>query len=140
MGELQTMSKHKRLLIAEILGATMLVAGVVAASADVLAVRWYAITGGGGRSSLANYVVHGSAGQPAAGTISSAGYRLSSGFWAGAAGAVVAGTPTATRTAPAPTASATSSGTPTRQVTPGATATRTATARSRVWLPVMIRR
>ena len=134
------MNKPRLCVITGILAVTLLATAAVAASLDGFDLRWHAITGGGGRSSSASYVVHGSAGQPAVGVMGSASYRLGAGFWHGVTGAVAPGTPSATRTSPAPTATATSSGTSTRPATPGATATRTATARSRVWLPAMVRR
>ena len=134
------MNKRRWWMITGILVLTLLATAAVAASLDGFDLRWHAITGGGGRSSSAGYVVHGSAGQAAVGALSSASYRLGAGFWHGVTGAVAPGTPSATRTSPAPTGTPTASGTPTGPATPGATATRTATACSRVWLPVMIRR
>jgi hypothetical protein len=128
------MRRCKWVLIPGILAVTLLATAAVAASLDGLALRWYAITGGGGRSSSASYVVQGSAAQPAVGALSSASYRLGAGFWHGVMGGVAPNTPTATRTLPAP-----ATATPTGSVTPRATATRTATARSRIWLPALIR-
>jgi len=117
----------------------ILVAGVLAASAvtagslDGFALRWYAISGGGGRSSSAGYVLQGSAGQPAVGALGGASYRLASGFWAGAVGASAVATATATRT----TAAATATATPTR--TPAPSPTATLNVRSRRYLPVVLK-
>jgi len=92
----------------------LLATAAVAASLDGLALRWYAIAGGGGRSSSAGYVVHGSAGQPAVGALSSASYRLGVGFWYGAESILPGETPTPTPTGPAPTPTETATPTPTR--------------------------
>jgi hypothetical protein len=46
---------------------------------------WSKITGGGGSSSGASYVLHGSIGQPMAGQVSGSGYVIDGGFWGGAA-------------------------------------------------------
>lgn len=48
------------------------------------------VAGGGGVSSSAGYALHGTAGQPAAGVLSSSDYVLGGGFWGG--GEVVGGT------------------------------------------------
>jgi len=54
-----------------------------AASTIDFSLAWHAIVGGGGRSSSSDYVLDGSAGQPAADTLSSADFRLEGGFWPG---------------------------------------------------------
>ncbi|MFQ5859774.1 MAG: hypothetical protein ACE5LU_29615, partial [Anaerolineae bacterium] len=71
-----------------------------------------------GRSSSADYIMSGSAGQPAVGGLSSADYRLDAGFWPGIG--VASPAPTVTGSPPA-----TSTPTPTGTVlsTPSATAT-----------------
>jgi hypothetical protein len=100
--------------------ALLLLAGVaLAASMIDFGLAWNAIVGGGGRSSSAAYVVEGSAGQPAADTLSSAGFRLESGFWPGTGAQPGAPTPTGS---PAPTTTATATATapplPTATATP----------------------
>jgi hypothetical protein len=78
------------LLALVLLGGTALGQG----SAD-FGLWWNAITSGGGHSASASYVVDGSIAQPVLGTSSSAGYRVSGGFWYGfvAAGAPPPGVP-----------------------------------------------
>lgn len=46
---------------------------------------WSKLTGGGGTSSAGSYTLHGSIGQPMAGTVSGSGYVIDNGFWGGAA-------------------------------------------------------
>ncbi len=46
-------------------------------------INWQVISSGGGSGASTNFIVHGTAGQPAVGSGSSTNYRLTSGFWPG---------------------------------------------------------
>jgi hypothetical protein len=48
-----------------------------------MALDWYSIDGGGGRSSGGGYVLSGSIGQHDAGTLSGGSYSVEGGFWSG---------------------------------------------------------
>jgi hypothetical protein len=65
------------------LAVLMVAGGVLAASADGLALGWHVLAGGGGTCSSDDYALWGTVGQPAAGVLSSADYALGSGFWGG---------------------------------------------------------
>ena len=67
------------LLLAALILATLALAQT---SAD-FDLSWHVVAGGGGRSTSADYVVQGTAGQAAAGPPSAQGadYHLNSGFW-----------------------------------------------------------
>ena len=111
-------------------------ASVIAASPMAeRAISRFVVAGGGGRSSSSSYIVQGTAGQPAAGLMSSGGRRLASGFWVGRPAGVppatatgepgtpgTPGLPTPTGTAP-PTGTAEPTRTPGPTGTPGATST-----------------
>jgi CSLREA domain-containing protein len=106
----------------------LLVAGALAASLDGFDLGWHVIAGGGGHASSADYVLDSSVGQPAAGTLSSADYRLGAGFWPGIG--AESPTPTPTGSPPwtsTPTSTPTGTVTPTPTGSPPATATPTAT-------------
>jgi hypothetical protein len=78
---------------------------------------WSRLAGGGGQRQSANAVLQDTAGQWVGGVSSSAGARLESGFWYGAA--APAATPTPTRTAtPSPTRTKTPTLSPTPSFTP----------------------
>lgn len=96
----------------------LLVAGALAASLAGFDLGWHVIAGGGGHSSSADYTLDGSAGQPAAGTLSSADFRLGAGFWPG----IGAESPVPTLTGSPPPAS---TPTPTSTGSPPPTATGT---------------
>ena len=51
--------------------------------AQSYSIDWFTIDGGGGTSTGGVYSVSGTIGQPDAGALSSGGYALSGGFWAG---------------------------------------------------------
>jgi CSLREA domain-containing protein len=93
-----------------LLVAVVLTTGALARSAADFDLWWHVIAGGGGRSASASYAVSGVIGQPAVGGLSSAGYRLSAGFWPGIG--VETPTPTPTGTLP-PTSTPTATPTPT---------------------------
>jgi hypothetical protein len=61
----------------------LLMAAVLPARADY-DLTWYTIAAGGGFSSSASFELSGTAGQPAAGLMSSASYAVAGGFWANA--------------------------------------------------------
>lgn len=84
--EKESKMKNKALLILSILMATCFFASVAAAqSGGNYAITQSVIAGGGGSSSGSTYSVTGTAGQPAAGTLSSGGnYSLAGGFWSAA--------------------------------------------------------
>jgi hypothetical protein len=69
-------------LILLCLGVVLALAGAVLAVSSP-ALRRYVVAGGGGRAAGGEYVLHGTIGQPAAGTAYSGEYGLTSGFWAG---------------------------------------------------------
>ncbi|MBC8446133.1 MAG: right-handed parallel beta-helix repeat-containing protein, partial [Chloroflexi bacterium] len=96
-----------------LLAAVVLTTGALARSAADFDLWWHVIAGGGGHASSADYILDGSIGQPADGWLSSAGYRLSAGFWPGIG--AESPTPTPTGTLP-PTSTPTATATPT--VTP----------------------
>ena len=100
-------------LVGTLLAAISLATIALAQSASGFDLWWHVIAGGGGRSTSASYAVSGSIGQPAVGGLSSAGYRLSTGFWPGISAETP--TPTPTGTLP-PTSTPTATSTPT--VTP----------------------
>lgn len=82
------MNKRRRFIIAGSLVLVCLLAtGTVAASLAGFDLSWHVVAGGGGQSTSASYILGGSIGQPAAGVLSSAGYRLGAGFWYGTEGA-----------------------------------------------------
>lgn len=62
---------------------TLLTALAVAAPLSAQQSTYYSVDGGGGRSAAAGYVLHGSVGQPDAGTLTAGSYRLRGGFWNG---------------------------------------------------------
>jgi hypothetical protein len=76
------MNRRQWLILAGSLAAVWVLAmATMAASATDFSLVWRVIPGGGGHSSSADYVLDGSAGQPAVGGLSSAGYRLGAGYW-----------------------------------------------------------
>ena len=68
----------------------LLLAAVVSAMAVSAAggygLSWWTVDGGGGASSGGAYTLHGTAGQPDAGTVSGGRYTLGGGSWPGASG------------------------------------------------------
>ena len=121
------MNRRQLLIVAGSLVAVWLLAAVtLAASVADFGLVWHVIAGGGGHSSSANYALDGSAGQPAAGTASSADFRLGAGFWPGIGAETPTPTPTGTLL---PTSTPTTTPTPTPTVTgsPPPTATPTTT-------------
>ncbi|MGA9349284.1 MAG: CSLREA domain-containing protein [Anaerolineae bacterium] len=113
-------------LVGTLLAAISLATIALAQSASGFDLWWHVIAGGGGRSASASYAVNGSIGQPAAGTLNSANYRLGVGFWPGIGAETPTPTPTGTLP-PTSTPTATSTPTPTVTGTPPPTATPTAT-------------
>ena len=69
------------LLILLLLSTTVLSAS---AAPSAIEIQRHVIGGGGGRSAAGDYVLHGTAGQPVAGTTTSSPYDLCAGFWCGA--------------------------------------------------------
>ena len=118
----------------------LLLSGVaLALSAAGLDLWWHVIAGGGGRSTSASYVVHGSIGQPAVGGLSSVGYRLGAGFWPGIGAESPTPTPTGTlppTSTPTATSTRTPTGTPPPTVTPTVTPT---TSVQRIYLPIVLK-
>ena len=114
------MNRQQLLIVTASLAALWLLAsGALAASLAEFDLSWHVIVGGGGRSSSADYAMHGSVGQPSVGGLASADYRLSGGFWtcigAQPAAATPTGGPSATSTA---TPSATPTGVPCENILP----------------------
>ena len=91
------MNKRIFMIAGSLLVLLLLATMALAAPVSGFDLSWHLIAGGGGRSASAGYVVHGSIGQPAAGEVSSTGYRLRAGFWPGVG--VKAPAPTSTPTA-----------------------------------------
>ncbi len=78
------MRKHALLIGATLLVCALLLTPVALAQSSAnFDLRWHLIAGGGGRSSSPDFVVNGSVGQPSAGALTSAHYRLGAGFWYG---------------------------------------------------------
>lgn len=85
------------------------ISGLVAAQGGYM-LTWYTVDGGGGVSGGGGYTLHGTNGQPDAGTLSGGGYDLAGGFWTLPAlnsTPVDTPTPTATDAGPTPTSTAT---------------------------------
>jgi hypothetical protein len=123
--------KKRLILMGSLVAFWLMAVGVLAM--DGFDLGWHVIAGGGGPSSSADYALDGSAGQPAAGTLSGGDYTLGGGFWGGGAAEVTPTTPTAT---PTSTATPTPTGTPTTPTaTPTSTATPTATPTGTVMPP-----
>jgi hypothetical protein len=128
------MSRHRILMIALGLTAALLLAGIAVAQVSTnYDLHWSFLNSGGGERTSTAYRAQDSLGQWAVGAASSAGYRVESGFWPGAA--VSSPTPTMTPTpsstttgTPPPTSTSTSTPTPTS--TPTATGSPTATGTS----------
>ncbi|MBN1977625.1 MAG: hypothetical protein JW918_09515 [Anaerolineae bacterium] len=76
----------RRALALSILAVLLLSTTALSASSAPAAVEMqrYVIAGGGGRSEAGDYVLHGAAGQPVAGTTANPPYDLCAGFWCGA--------------------------------------------------------
>ena len=74
-----------RILTFSVLAVLLLSTTALSASSAPSAqeVPRHVIAGGGGRSEAGNYVLHGAAGQPVAGTTASPPYDLCAGFWCG---------------------------------------------------------
>lgn len=105
------MNRQQLLIVTASLAALWLLAsGALAASLAEFDLGWHVIAGGGGRSSSADYAMHGSVGQPSVGGLASADYRLSGGFWTCIGAQPPAPTPTG---GPSATSTATPSATPT---------------------------
>jgi CSLREA domain-containing protein len=96
--------------------ASLVITVVLAAPQAGFDLGWYAIPGGGGRASSAYYTVDGSVGQPAAGGLSSADFRLDAGFWPGIGAEPPTPSPTGS---PSPTPTGSPSPTPTSTPTGG---------------------
>ncbi len=113
---------RKQITILLVTCAWLLLSGMtLTRSAAGFDLWWHAVAGGGGRSASASYAVGGSLGQPAAGVLSSAGFRLSAGFWPGVLEPLPTGTPTPSATpslTPTPTPTSTPTTTPTGTVSP----------------------
>lgn len=77
------MSAKQLALFLLLLAVLALATLVLAQSSADFDLSWHVIAGGGGHSTSAGYVVHGTIGQPAAGPPAavSADYQLNSGFW-----------------------------------------------------------
>ena len=155
------MRKQKTVLLIALLCALLLAGSALARAPLMYAISWKFIGGGGGPSTSSGYQVNGTVGQGVVGMSASAGYRLTSGFWAGVGIATPGPSPTATSTAtrtPTPTATNTRTPTPTATEmvtatptgtatpTPTSTATKTATPTAtttvsirQVWLPVVMK-
>lgn len=74
---------------------TLLILSLIAFTIPALAqgsdyiLDWWTVDGGGGTSSSGSeYTLHGTAGQPDAGTLSNGDYTLTGGFWSSGAAAV----------------------------------------------------
>ncbi|SRR5258705_9843296 len=67
----------------QLCGIAVVSLAVVAASGQNFAINWFTIDGGGGDSGGGQYVLHGTIGQPDAGSMSGGGYFLVGGFWSG---------------------------------------------------------
>lgn len=79
-GARRTLKSAARSLLVLALGTL----GAISVSAnDGYHMTWHTIDCGGGQSSALGYDLHGTIGQPDAGTMSGAGYTLDGGFWAG---------------------------------------------------------
>jgi len=76
---------HTKRVLPALLLALLLVSGVVLAAGSY-DLSWHTVDGGGGESSGGTYTLHGTAGQPDAGTLSGGTYSLSGGFWGRAGG------------------------------------------------------
>ena len=90
---------RKVTIVGLVLTGVLAMAGWALASSGY-SLRWWVISGGGGRSSSGNYTLEGTTGQALTGSASSAHFQLGAGYWYGAApdGAV---TPMPTATLPA---------------------------------------
>jgi hypothetical protein len=77
-------------------GVALLLATPLGTLAQPFAVDWYTIDGGGGISSGGTYTLHGTIGQPDAGTSALRGgnFTLEGGFWPGLAVTIPGGGPT----------------------------------------------
>ncbi len=72
----------KRAILVVTIVATLLSVSIVAAqSGSGYDLTWNTINGGGGSSSGGGYLLVGTIGQPAAGTLIGGGYTLNGGFW-----------------------------------------------------------
>jgi cell division septation protein DedD len=134
------------IVMGSLVAVGLLGAGAWAMSLAGFDLGWHVIASGGGHSSSAEYALDGSIGQPAVGRLSSADYRLGTGFWPG----IGAESPTPTPTGsppPTSTPTATPTSTPTVTGSPPPTATPTATPTStvsptpaqRVYLPIVLK-
>jgi hypothetical protein len=56
-------------------------AGTNLARSQSFSIPWYSIDGGGGTSTGGGFTIHGTIGQPDAGTMSDGSYTLTGGFW-----------------------------------------------------------
>ena len=75
----------RRALALSVLAVLLLSTTALSASNAPAAVevQRYVIGGGGGLSGAGGYILHGTAGQPVAGTTASSPYDLCAGFWCG---------------------------------------------------------
>lgn len=78
---------RRRLVIGLTLIALLLLVSLAAASHGGYHLDWWTADGGGGLSSGGGYTLHGTAGQPDAGMLTSddGSYALTGGFWGGPA-------------------------------------------------------
>jgi hypothetical protein len=63
--------------------------GLVRAESAGFSIGWWTVDGGGGTSTSASFTLNGTAGQPDAGSLTSANFSLAGGFWGGRPGLVL---------------------------------------------------
>jgi hypothetical protein len=86
MNQRMHIPQKKRILLLLAACALLIISAGAAYAQGTLELPWWTADGGGGLSQGGDFTLHGTAGQPDAGSMQGGDYALSGGFWAGGGG------------------------------------------------------